>query len=158
MKVDVHLPSGDGCSVEVSPATLIRELKAAAQQHFQRRLKLTAKGQQLDLTATVSEAGLGDGDVVDAVAQLGKLAATEQAFALIGHRGDVVTWGIPQHGGNTKQVQEQLRNVQHIRATAYAFAAIVESGAVVTWGDPERGGDSSQVQEQLRSRPAHPSN
>ena len=87
MKVDVYLPSGDGFFIEVSPAMLVSELKAAAQRHFQRRLKLTAKGQLLDLTATLSEAGLQDGDVVAAVVQLGKLAATDKAFALHGHGG-----------------------------------------------------------------------
>ena len=30
MKVDIHLPSGDGVSLEVSPAAPISELKAAA--------------------------------------------------------------------------------------------------------------------------------
>ena len=54
MNVDDNLPSGDGCSVAVSPETPISELKAAAQL-FRRRLKLTAKGRQLDLTA-LSEA------------------------------------------------------------------------------------------------------
>ena len=62
MHVDVYLPSGDGFSIAVSPETPISELKAAAQQHFQRRLKLTAKGQQPDLRATLSEAGLRDGE------------------------------------------------------------------------------------------------
>ena len=81
MKVDVVLPSGDGCSIAVSPETSIRELKTSAEQHFQRRLKLTAKGRQLDLTATLGEAGLRDGDVVAAVVQLGQLAATSTAFA-----------------------------------------------------------------------------
>ena len=57
MKVDVVLPSGDGCSIAVSPETSIRELKTSAEQHFHRRLKLTAKGRQLDLTATLGEAG-----------------------------------------------------------------------------------------------------
>ena len=80
MKVDVCLPSGDGCSIAVSPQTPVKALKAAAQQHFQRRLPLTAKGQQLDLTATLSAAGLRDGDVVAAVVQLGKLAASDAAF------------------------------------------------------------------------------
>ena len=96
MKVHVHLPSGDGCSIEVSPATSISELKAAAQQLSKRRLKLTANGQQLDLTATVTEAGLRDRDVVVAVVQLGKLAATHKAFAWYGCGGEVVTWVI-QH-------------------------------------------------------------
>ena len=69
MKVDVHLPNGDGCYIEVSPALPVSELKAAAQHHFQRRLKLSAKGRQLDLTATLSETGLQCGDVVTAVVQ-----------------------------------------------------------------------------------------
>ena len=93
MKVDVCLPSGNGYSIEVPPETLISELKAAAQQHFQRRLKLIATGKQLDLSATLSEAGLRDGDVVTAVVQLGALTATDTAFAWHGHGGDVVTWG-----------------------------------------------------------------
>ena len=128
MKVDVHLPSGDGFPVEVSPATPVSELKAAAQRHFQRRLKLTAKGLQLELTATLGEAGLQDGDVVAAVLQLGKLAATYKAFAWHGLEDEVVTWDEPKFGGDSSQVQAQLRNVQHIQATARAFAAILESG------------------------------
>ena len=104
MKVDVYLPNGDSCSVEVSPAILVSELKAAVQQHFRRPLKVTAKGRRLDLTATLSEAGLQDGDVVTAVVQLGKLATTS-AFALHGHWGEVVSWGEPQHGGDSSQVQ-----------------------------------------------------
>ena len=91
MKVDVYLPSGDGFSIAVSPATLISELKAAAQKHFKRPLKLTSKGQQLDLTATLSEAGLGAGDLVAAVAQLGQLAASFSVFAWHGHGGEDVT-------------------------------------------------------------------
>ena len=53
-----------------------------------------------------------------------------------------MTWGDPECGGDSSQVQEQLRNVQSIQATDCAFAAILESGAVVTWGDQESGGDS----------------
>ena len=62
-----------------------------------------------------------------------------------------MSWGAAFSGGDSSQVQEQLRSIQHIRATSSAFAAILESGAVVTWGDPECGGDSNQVQEQLRN-------
>ena len=53
------------------------------------------------------------------------------------------------YGGHSSQVQEQLRNVQHIQATLGAFAAILESGAVVTWGRAVCGGDSRKVHEQL---------
>ena len=93
MKVDVHLPSGDGYSVAVSPETPINYVKAAAQQHFQRRLTLTAKGRRLDLTATFSETSLRDEDMMNAVVSLGKLAANEKAFAWYGQGGKVVTWG-----------------------------------------------------------------
>ena len=151
MKLDVRLPSGDGCCIEVSPSRSISELKAAAQQHFKRRLKLIAIGRQLDSTATLSEAGFRDGDVVAAVVQLGQLAATFWAFALHRHENEVVTWGEADHGGDSSQVKKQLRNVQRIQATNRAFAAMLESGAVVSCGHPRFGGDSSQVQEQLRN-------
>ena len=93
MKVNVHLPSGDAYSVEVSPAALIGELKAAAQQHFQRRLQLAAEGRRLDLMATLSEAGLRDGDTVAAIVQLGMLTAAKKAFAWHGHTSEVVQTG-----------------------------------------------------------------
>ena len=91
MKVDVHLPSGAGCSVTVSAEAPISELKATVQQHFKRRLKLVAKGRQLDLTATLTQFGLQDGDSVAAVVQLGKLASAHEAFALHAHGSELVT-------------------------------------------------------------------
>ena len=75
--------------------------------------------------------------------QLGKLAATLKAFAWHDHGGEF--------GADSSQVQEQMRNMQHIQATDRVFAAMLASGAVVTCGDPGYGGDSSQVQEQLRN-------
>ena len=51
----------------------------------------------------------------------------------------MVTWGLPQTGGDSSVVQDQLKDVQLIRA-----------GSVVTWGSPETGGDSSTVQEDLK--------
>ena len=73
------------------------------------------------------------------------------AFAALLESGAVATWRDQDYGGDSSQVQEQLRSVQSIQATGRAFAAILESGSVVTWGDPDFGADSSQVQEQLRS-------
>lgn len=40
-------------------------------------------------------------------------------------------------GGDSSEVQDQLRNVQSIYATNKAFAAILADGTVVTWGDAE---------------------
>ena len=75
--------------------------------------KLTANGQPLDLTFTLDEAGLRDGDVVDAVVQLPKLASTSGVSAW---RHEAVAWGLPNDGGDSSQAQEQLRDVQHIQA------------------------------------------
>ena len=129
MQVHVHLPSGDGCSISRSSKRPISELKATAQQHLKRRLKLTANDRQLNLAATLGEAGLRDGDVVAAVVQLGKLAASDRAFAWHTHGGEVVACGVSECGGDSSQVQEQLRKVQHIQATQGAFAAILDTGA-----------------------------
>ena len=60
-----------------------------------------------------------------------------------------MTWGDPGFGGDSSQVQDQLKGVQQIQATAYAFAAILADGSVVTWGKPGEGGDSSAVADQF---------
>ena len=60
-----------------------------------------------------------------------------------------MTWGDADCGGDSSEVQDQLKNVQQIQATAGAFAAILGDGSVVTWGLPDCGGDSSEVQDQL---------
>ena len=143
MKVDVYLPSGDACSIEVSPATPVSELKNAAQRHFQRRLRLTAKGRQLDLTATLSEAGLQDGDMVTAVVQLGEVAAAHKVFAWHGHGAEVVTWGKRGLCRDGAPAQRLLNSVRHIKANAFSFAAILESGAVVTWRVIHKGAETA---------------
>ena len=84
------------------------------------------------MTATLSDAGLRDGDVVDAVAQPGTLAATYKAFVWHVHGGEVVTRIRSDMGGDSCKVQEKLRNVQHIHTAERAFAVILASGAVVT--------------------------
>ena len=57
-----------------------------------------------------------------------------------------MTWGDPEAGGDSSQVQEQLRNVQSIQGNFGAFAAILESGSVVTWVIQKM----AEMQEQLR--------
>ncbi|CAJ1442868.1 unnamed protein product [Effrenium voratum] len=155
MKVDVCLPSGDCCSVAVSPETPVRELKAAAQHHFQRLFKLSAAGTAARCKKNILESGSvvtwgnpdcgGDSSQVqEELRHVQRIQATHPAFAAILESGAVVTWGNPTCGGESSQVQEELRNVQRIQATHPAFAAILESGAVVTWGNPEFGRDSSE--------------
>ena len=61
-----------------------------------------------------------------------------------------MTWGVPDNGGDSTRVRDQLRNVQQIHATRFAFAAIVANGSVVTWGNPNFGGGSNKVGDRLR--------
>ena len=78
-----------------------------------------------------------------------RFLATYRAFAAILADGSVVTWGNPDYGGDSSEVQDQLKDVQQVQATYGAFAAILADGSVVAWGDPLRGGDSSAVSDQF---------
>ena len=151
MQVHVYLPSGKSCSVSLpSPDSSVRALKTEAQKQLNRRfLRLAFAGQQLDPSSTLHEAGVRDGDGIDAIVLPVKIASTERAFALFVTGGSALTWGYPGYGGDSSQVREKLARVQQIQATREAFAAILDDGSVVTWGNRSLGGDSSQAQHQL---------
>ncbi|CAE7249120.1 osm1, partial [Symbiodinium pilosum] len=63
--------------------------------------------------------------------------------------GAVVTWGDDSCGGDSTEVQEQLKDVLTIRSTSFAFAALRRDGKVITWGCPSAGGDSSALLQEL---------
>ena len=73
------------------------------------------------------------------------------AYAAILGDGSVVTWGDASCGGDSRAVQDQLKNVQQVQASYFAFAAILGDGSLVTWGKDRDGGDSSAVQDQLKN-------
>ena len=77
-----------------------------------------------------------------------QIQATDFASAAILADGSVVTWGEPNYGGNSSQVQHQLKTVQQIQAASEAFAAILTDGSAVTWGNSPYGGNSDAVQDQ----------
>ena len=54
-----------------------------------------------------------------------KIQATDCAFAAILADGSVIAWGKADHGGDSLQVKDQLRNVHDVQVTSSAFAAIV---------------------------------
>ncbi|CAJ1366432.1 unnamed protein product, partial [Effrenium voratum] len=82
LRVEVHLPNGSGSSVTRPPECLVRDLKAAAQQHFWRRfLRLAAGSRELSLTQTLHQAGVRSGDRIEAIPGHVQLAATKGAFA-----------------------------------------------------------------------------
>ena len=153
LQISVTLPSGQGETFSLEPSSKVGDLRVLAQKSFQRGfLRLVAADQRVDPSKSLQDAGLEDGDHLTASAVDAKLAATDQAFALFCAGGDqVVTWGAPDCGGDSSEVQDQLKGVQQVQATlGGAFAAILADGSVVTWGDPFSGGDSSEVQDQLK--------
>ena len=93
------------------------------------------------------------------------IIVTKDAFAALKNgTQDVIVWGNPNHGGNTKDLltadPSALNSILEIYSNDFAFAAIKQmpvdsqglpqQNAVVTWGKPSAGGDSSGVSTQLR--------
>ena len=155
--VDVHLLSGRRAAVEVDADASVESLKHRAQSALavpSRGRLLNSSGEVLDGAQTVAEAMLRSGDVLTLHVNQVQLKANRKsgrssAFAaLLGDRF-VVTWGSADYGGNSRAVQERLRDVQQIQASHDAFAAIRSDGSVVTWGFPSLVPKQS-VQEQLR--------
>ena len=101
---------------------------------------------------SLQDAGLEDGDHLTAIAVEAKLAATDEAFAFFCPGGDwVVTWGDPLSGGDSSEVQDQLKDVQQVQAQLAGHLLLSwQMGSVVTWGDADDGGDSSEVQDRLK--------
>ena len=152
-QVTVALPSGYSEKFSIGQSSKVGDLKVLAQKSFQRGfLRLVAADHRaLDPTVSLQAAGLEDGDHLTAIVLEAKLAAASEAFALFCPGGDrVVTWGQPTSGGDSSEVQDQLKGVWQLQATERAFAAILADGSVVAWGDADWGGDSSEVQEQLK--------
>ena len=153
LQVTVALPSGCSEKFSIAQSSKVGDLRVLAQKSFQRGfLRLVAADHHvLDPTMSLQAAGLEDGDQLTAIVLETKLVATASAFALFCSGGDrVVTWGSPAYGGDSSEVQEQLKGVQQLQATVFAFAAILADRSVVTWGKPDCGGDSSEVQDQLK--------
>eukprot|EP00435_Cladocopium_sp_Y103_P051732 s119_g16.t1 len=149
-QVSVSFSSGRSETLSLPHLATVRDLRVLAQTSFgQRCLKLASESGHVltDMDSSLEASGIQDGDLITAVAQLPKLVAARRAFAMRCPGGDkIVAWGDSNYGGDSSEVQRQLRNVQQVQAALYAFAAILCDGSVVTWGDSNYGGDSSQVQ------------
>eukprot|EP00439_Symbiodinium_sp_Y106_P037160 s824_g4.t1 len=105
-------------------------------------------GLRLNGPSRLCDAGLQDGDVLGATIREPVLQA--RAFAaIVGAAGNVVTWGAPHGGGDSRSVQQQLCDVQHVHISEFACAAIRADGSVVTWGSAVAGGDSHDVSHML---------
>ena len=131
LHVDVALPSGKGTSLAILQSSKVGDLRILAQKSLEKTSLwlVTAEGRDLDPLESLQSAGLRDGDRLTAVVQMPKVAATNTAFALWFSGADgIATWGSSRSGGDSSEVQGQLRHVKQVRATRYgafaAFAAI----------------------------------
>ena len=141
------VPSGRSEIFSIPQSSKVGDLRVLAQKSFQLGfLRLVAADHSVvDPTKSLQAAGLEDGAYLTAIAVEAKVAATGQAFALFCFGGDqVVTWGESLHGGDSAEVQDQLKGVQQVHA------AILGNGSAVTWGASPYDGDSSQVQHLLK--------
>ena len=153
IQISIALPSGRSEAFTLPQSSKVGDLRILARKSFQRGfLRLVdADHGMVDPAVSLQSARLEDGDNLTAIVIHPRVAATALAFALFCSGGNrVVTWGHPGYGGDSSEVQDQLKGVQQIQATDNAFAALLADGLVVTWGDPGYGGDSSEVQDQLK--------
>ena len=80
-----------------------------------------------------------------------EIQSNDFAFAALLADGSVVSWGTYTHGGDSEDIQDQLKNIQFIASTTMAFCAVTKNGKFVTWGRGDEGGDSTAIQRQLSS-------
>ena len=130
--LEVSLPSARCETLAVSLSGTVADLKLAAQKSLRQHF--------LRLAAPDGRAPFGSNRNSLLVRwQPYCCAATWCAFALwcVG-RDRIVAWGLPDHGGDSSRVQNQLRNIQQVCSNDNVFAAILADGMVVTWGGPDR--------------------
>ena len=154
LQVTVSLPSGRSESLSIPLSFKVGDLRVPVQKSLQQGFLtlVTAGGYALTDPTESVQGAIEEGDNLTAIAREAKAAATDRAFALWCSGGDrIITWGHPHYGGDSSEIQAQLRSVQHVQASGSAFAAILEDETIVTWGNAHSGGDSSEVQNQLRS-------
>ena len=113
------LKAGDLVTALVTPTKLAASSNAFA---------LLSRGEVL--TWNAAPGGLRE------IQEVQQIQSSSSAFAAILASGKVVTWGDPEDGGDSREVQDRLVGVQAIQSTGWAFAAILSDGSVATWGDP----------------------
>ncbi|CAK9112035.1 unnamed protein product [Durusdinium trenchii] len=151
LAVDVSLPSGRSCRVNVSASSVVADLRLVAEKALNvgfLRL-ISPDGRFLDPALSLCQSGLQSGDTLTAVAQPAKIQATCSAFAKwCSGPSPVTLWGDPDCGGENN---EELVEVQEIQSAHEAFAAILGDGTVKVWGNPDSGGDAEEVAGKLKN-------
>ena len=93
---------------------------------------------------------VGEGDFRQSKQHVKEICDTVGAFAAVCADNTVVTWGFAKYGGDSRGVQDQLKDVTSLHATKGAFAVLRSDGTIVAWGNPDSGGDCSKVNDQLK--------
>eukprot|EP00439_Symbiodinium_sp_Y106_P073971 s178_g14.t1 len=96
---------------------------------------VNASGAVLDRGLLIEQTGLQNGDSLTLHIRPLQLQASAYAFAAVLGDGSVMTWADSGYGGDSSDVQSQLKNGQQIQASrcGSAFAAILSDRSVVTW-------------------------
>ncbi|CAE7748222.1 unnamed protein product, partial [Symbiodinium pilosum] len=153
--------------LDAEPGSTVGDLRRRAERELCTGLckLISESGRLLPELATIDEVGLKSGEHLTAAVRQPQIAATLTAFALLRADGSVVTWGEPNQGGDSSEVQEDLHDILDIQASDYAFAArradgcvaaerafaaILSDGSVVAWGDSYNGGDCTAVSHELQ--------
>ena len=131
--------SGRTTSLEAELDATVETIKRRAQAALEvgtGRL-VNSSGRILNGAFTVREAGLESGDALTLQVWKVQIRGCAGAMAAVASDGSVVTWGHADRGGDSRAVQDRLKNVQQLRSNGRAFAATLVDGSVVTWGDPD---------------------
>ena len=149
ISVEIGLLSGKKATVKAGLDEEVETLITQAQAAFGvgRGRLVDSSGGVLDASVPIKDSKVQNGDFLTLHISRIQICATERAFAAILGDGSVVTWGDAFRGGDSAEVQDQLKDVQQIQSSESAFAAILGDGSVVTWGDATSGGESSLVAE-----------
>ncbi|CAJ1421205.1 unnamed protein product [Effrenium voratum] len=137
--VTVSLVSGNSVVLPFSGKATVGQLKAKAQQHFQKGLlTLVAEARILDPDLTLEEAEIHKNSAVLACVEPAKLGSSRWAMVLALHTSmRCAVWGDLKKGGDCRNVQAQLKQVS---STEGAFVALSEEHRAVCWGESSMGG------------------
>ena len=153
--VDVTLISGQRVSLETDLTASVQSLAERARKVLGvgRGRLLSSSGAVLDGETQLGAAKLQTGDCFTLQVGAVRIHDGANCFAAILGDESVVTWGSAPYGGDSRYVQDQLKNVLQIQASLEDVAPILGDGSVVTWGrgHERNGGDSSSVQDQLKN-------
>ncbi|WP_442113610.1 RCC1 domain-containing protein [Pseudomonas sp. NUPR-001] len=86
---------------------------------------------------------------IAALTDIVQVTGSAHAFAVLRRNGQVRVWGDWRLGGDTKDVDTELYNIQAIYRNAHGFVALREDRRVIAWGYPDAGGDLSAVRGEL---------